>query len=267
MFVMHKSEIIMMEESFDRILLFFIAWVEWIAGFLGLRRRPAVLKPHPPIIAEYGKKYKDKLLLSYREEAVDDWNLNIDPFIRDPLQLTEVLKDPDNAYEKKWRSSILIENTPRGNVIMFYDIYKRSFSYYSDTAMPYEIMNAVAMKYVILFRCRDFFVDSQFVPKPPQNDADGITAVEPTPDTKIKLDKHAFAKFKTYNNATKKTGILPEDDKVINRFLHLGASRNWTPIYTKAKANPINGFKTDMIPDTNNNKLSYLDYKNMQNNK
>ena len=86
---------------------------------------------------------------------------------------------------------------------------------------------------------------------------------KPSTGTPVKIDKTAFAKFKTYNNATKKSGISSENDKTINRFLHLGASRNWTPILKKVKHNPINGFNTDLIPNSNNkNKMSYLDYKN-----
>ena len=59
---------------------------------------------------------------------------------------------------------VLIEATPRGNVIMFYNPYKLGFSYYSDsTGIPYPILNAVAMKYVTVFYCRNFFVDEHFI--------------------------------------------------------------------------------------------------------
>jgi hypothetical protein len=226
--------------------------------------------------------------LTYDVASQRDWNANIEPEIKDAPKLAEILTNPDNYLEKKWRSRILIENTPRGNVVMFYDIYKRAFSYYCDNAvMPYEIMNAVAMKYVVTFWCRDFFVDSQILPKPTIRDVIGFTEEgsksercetgasneneEKVPEIKTnvpfnpsKQDKKAFVKLKSYNTATKKAGISQEDDKVINCFLHLGASRNWAPITKKVKANPINGFKTDMIPGaTNNNKMSYLEYKKL----
>jgi hypothetical protein len=72
-----------------------------------------------------------------------------------------------------------------------------------------------------------------------------------------------FAKFKTYNTATNKTNTKKQEDKIINRFLHLGPVRNWMPITKPPKLNPLNGFKTDMIPG--NSKLSYQEYKKLQN--
>jgi hypothetical protein len=177
--------------------------------------------------------------------------------------MAKILTDPNNEFEKKWRSRVLIENTPRGNVIMFYDIYKRGFSYYCDNAvMPYDIMNAAAMKYVLTFHCRDFFVDSNILPQQPPTGEDTNKDKDTDKDKKTKtisIDKQAFVKFKTYNTATKKAGVKPEDDKTINCFLHLGGVRNWTPILKKTIPNPLNGFQTDMIPGSK--KLSYLEYK------
>jgi hypothetical protein len=63
------------------------------------------------------------------------------------------------TIEKKWKSRILIASTPRGNVYMHYDIYKGAFAYYSDTNLPYVIASAVAARYVIVFACRDLFLD------------------------------------------------------------------------------------------------------------
>jgi hypothetical protein len=176
--------------------------------------------------------------------------------------LSEELKNPDNEYEKMWKKRILIENTPRGNVFMFYDLYKRAFSYYCDQAvMPYDIINAVAMKYVTIYGCRDFFIDSGIIPSvnTPANEKQEVE--EPNKKKTITNDKNAFAKFKSYNNATNKAGV--EKEKTINCFLHLGGTRNWSPITKKTKPNPINGFKTEMMPS--NTKLSYSDYKKQQN--
>lgn len=263
MFVMEEQELIMMENSFNRILLFFIALFQWFSSLL--RGRQRVVDNTPPLPSVYGENYKTKFLLTFREdEGTVDWNSNIDATVRDPKQLAEALKEEGNEYEKKWRSQILIENTPRGNVIMFYDLYKRAFSYYCDNSViPYDIMNAVAMKYVMVFRCRDFFIDSQIVPKSATVDKQADTTEEIKTNIPFKnMDRKAFVKLKTYNTATKKAGVLNVDDKVINCFQHLGASRNWTPISKRAKANPLNGFQTDIMPaSNNNNRLSYLDYK------
>jgi flagellar biosynthesis GTPase FlhF len=66
--------------------------------------------------------------------------------------------------ELQWKRRLLHESTPRGNIIMYYDIYKQAFTYVSDQQMNYDILNACAMKYVRIFRCLDFFVDVNILP-------------------------------------------------------------------------------------------------------
>jgi hypothetical protein len=281
---MTKSNTTDFHPSITRIYLLFAALFQWIRSILGIQQTPAIKQSKSTPLSkspkdEYIERNKSIFLRTY--DRLENWNANIEPEINDATKLAEILSTPDNHLEKKWRSRVLIENTPRGNVVMFYDIYKRAFSYYCDNAvMPYEIMNAVAMKYVVTFCCRDFFVDSATIPESNPTSKQREDEEEPRAKTKqplnkntnknkqpstIMLDKQAFVKFKTYNTATKKAGIKSEDDKTINCFLHLGGVRNWMPITKKAKANPINGFQTGMIPGANNNnKLSYLEYKRRQ---
>ena len=271
--IMSQSDLKIFSESIQRILVIINLWIKWFAAFIWGKDVP--ITEHVKVLSpneKYIEPLKLKFLQTFQEDNTHSWNSNIEDEVKDKDQLNEALKNPNNELEKKWRSRILIENTPRGNVIMFYDLYKQAFSYYCDQArMPYDVMNVVAMKYVLTFHCRDFFVDSNVLPEKKSSPLD-----EKREDTVNKIvgdgniitskhDKSAFAKFKTYNNATKKVGISPENDKVINCFLHLGASRNWSPITKKTKPNPLNGFKTDLVPSSNNNnKMSYLDYKNKQ---
>jgi len=261
---MSQSDLKIFFESIQRIFIIIHLWFKWFAELVCGKSIPVtenvkVLSPNE----KYIEPLKLKFLQTVQEDDgdADIWNSNIEDEIKNKETLAELLKNPNNELEKKWRTRILIENTPRGNVIMFYDLYKQAFSYYCDQAiMPYDVMNAAAMKYVMTFHCRDFFVDSNILPAKPV-----IQSEKREEDSNVtaKYDKKAFAKFKTYNNATKKVGISPENDKVINCFLHLGASRNWSPISKKVKPNPLNGFKTDLVPSSNNNnKMSYLDYKN-----
>ena len=87
-------------------------------------------------------------------------NDQVDSVFLNRTELKDVLENPKNELETKWRSRILMEYTPRGNIIMFYDAYKEAFAYYSDqSAIPYKILNVVAMKYVMRFHCADFFLD------------------------------------------------------------------------------------------------------------
>lgn len=102
-----------------------------------------------------------RLLNTYKttDEITPDYSENIDAVFYSKSQWSELLKDDNNFLEKKWQTKILIENTPKGNVIMYYDAYKLGFAYYSDQTMSYPVLNAVAMKYVLTFFCRDFFMD------------------------------------------------------------------------------------------------------------
>ena len=67
----------------------------------------------------------------------------------------------ESEEEKKWKRRVMIVNVPMiGNVMMYYDIFRLSFAYYSDTkGIHYNILNACAMRYVGVFHCMDLFMD------------------------------------------------------------------------------------------------------------
>jgi hypothetical protein len=103
--------------------------------------------------------------------SVDDviskeWNVNIDPILYERKGLKQYLENNDNILENQWKSRKLMEYTPYGNIIMQYNIFNEGFVYYSDqSGIPYSILNAMAMKYVLLFRCRDLFIDESIIPQ------------------------------------------------------------------------------------------------------
>jgi len=262
--IRHIQQIEIIDKFIIRIFLWLFYPLRWLFSRLKSQPAPISVACVKDPREEYVNDRKIGFLKTF-ENASIDWNANVEDVLRDPVALAEALQDADNEIEKKWKRSLLIESTPRGNVIMFYDVYKQSFSYYCDQAvMPYDIMNAVAMKYVLTFYCRYFFIDSAILPK-----LDKVESVKPLQETGVTpaslLDKsYPFAKFKSYNTATKKAApATKEADKIINRFLCLGPVRNWCPITKRVKMNPLNGFKTEMIPS--NQKLSYQEYKRLQN--
>ena len=55
-------------------------------------------------------------------------------------------------------NNILIEQTPIGNVIMFYNSDKTRFEFYADKTIPYRFLETVARKYVITFKCKNIYV-------------------------------------------------------------------------------------------------------------
>ena len=219
---------------------------------------------------QYVKTRLAIFLRTYEHPGVH-FSQNIDPVFYDSAKLGELLRDEDNELEKIWKRRILIEHTPRGNVLMYYDAFKQAFTYYSDqTVIPYYIMNAVAMKYVLVYWCRDFFIDDSVVPK------DAISRLVQREDPKkvpslsksnplgssTHPQKNPFIKAKTYHSTSVKTDAnrdLPE--KMTNRFLHLGKMVNYSVLQKSKKTNENNGFKTSLL---SSNKLSYEEYKRLK---
>jgi len=131
------------------------------------------------------------------------------------------------------KNSILIENTPLGNVIMFYDSSRETFTYYSDSTIPYRYLEVVARKYVVKNRCKKLYVDmekelkeaeekiekkkrdelekKQLEEENKEKDSSEVTTTEP-------VKKSVFAKLKKYNrdNSLKSSGI-PTDNKSISK--------------------------------------------------
>jgi hypothetical protein len=106
----------------------------------------------------YIARQKDRLLATFsKEDHVS--NSSIEPTFYSIDKYDLMIQDPKNELEAAWKRRILMESTPRGSVVMYYDAFKRGFAYYSDQYIPYPLINAVCMKYVVVYRCRDFFLD------------------------------------------------------------------------------------------------------------
>lgn len=197
------------------------------------------------------------------------YNANIDTIFYDRSQLKEVWEDPKNDIEAQWRRRILYESTPRGNVMMHYDAYREGYVYYSDqTSIPYCILNAVAMKYVLMFKCRDLFVDQTVYAHNPSpmiqsmRDEDGKEQDKKNQsmhqllhsDTNIKYDSFAvsdaspFVKFKSKQHdntiianasakvpAARRTMLTTSLPAIKNKFIYMGKFHNWTPLQSRPK--------------------------------
>jgi len=74
---------------------------------------------------------------------------------------TQMVLEPDNKEEKEWKRRVMIVWVPMiGNIFMYYDVFRMSFAYYSDTqGIHYNVLNACAMRYVCTFHCLDLFMD------------------------------------------------------------------------------------------------------------
>ena len=74
-----------------------------------------------------------------------------DKYIEDINKLEERNLSEDELIQLK--KSIVLENTPMGNIILFYFHEKEKFYFYSDRKeVPYKYLDTVARKYIKMFR-------------------------------------------------------------------------------------------------------------------
>ena len=184
---------------FKSIISFFQSIVKYFKSIFFKDTKTEVLLLLSPE-EKYIKDIDEKFQQSYENKIVE-WSDNIyeedttENYFKNKSQVL------CSILEKKWKSRILFEPTPRGNIIMMYDTYTEAFVYYIDTSgTPYKLLNAVAMKYVLTFRCRDFFVDENKIP-------DGMT----TPFIKNLNLKEEQEKNKKVTFFNELTNGVPED--------------------------------------------------------
>jgi hypothetical protein len=151
------------------------------------------------------------------------------------------------------------------------------------------------MKYVIIYRCRDFFIDEQFLPQEFQSrilelfkkeDIETVSKKKEEGSGKIDTKAGPFAKFKSYVkpsdpvssaavvknkiNLPKVLDIKPPimtKDIMKNKFIYLGKTMNWNILNKVSKKNQLIGSKSKLLSDLENNSdvqsrvFSYKDYK------
>ena len=185
------------------------------------------------------------------QSSKNKYNTNIDDIIYNRTELLKCLKDVKNPHEEKWRKNILYETTPRGNIVMYYDIFKQGFAYYSDQTMNYTILNIAAMKYCMYFSCLDFFIDEQVLKEHVSPFCKMIKDEETAENNKKKehvkqmipnMTGARFAKLKNYSidNTDKSQELVKKDetfDYQINKFIHLGKISNFS--FLQKKSNKI----------------------------
>jgi hypothetical protein len=200
-----------------------------------------------------------------------DGNKNIDPIFYDNNKYSDVIQLKNNILETSWKQRILFENTPNGNVIMFFDAYKMAFAYYSDVIIPYHILNGVAMKYVATFLCRDFFLDKSIIPSDNKTPFQYIHEIDIKKENKKKINvsKGPFAKLKSYSKEKEDKNVEKEKnidakksdaDKQLsnyikNKFINKGKIRDLDLLQNKR----VKDFKKELKP------ISYSSFKQWHN--
>ena len=252
------------------------------------------LKPPPiPTIVTLSEDFYGKAktnFLNAIESNNENKNANINSVFYNKKEYKQAIKEENNDLEKKWKSNILYKNTPRGNILMYYDAFKLGFVYTCDTSVSYDILNALAMKYVTEFRCLDFFVDntsyeenkSPFIDLYFKEDADKEKNKEETTEEIKKKKDNDFIKenkdvfIKRAKAEPKKEQKKEEEKKepekeiIRNKFVSNGKMRNFSFLQKEKIEIPTNGFNSswdDKLKKEHGLQkelFNYKDFKNMR---
>ena len=126
-------------------------------------------------------------------------------------------------------NKFVMESTPVGNVVMYFDYDKRAFQYYSDFSVPYKYLECVSKKYCIVNK-NNVYRDIKM-----EVDVNEFSIVRNSSDS-LQTKSKSFAKLKSYNNSTpsnptvknhkqEKLKIIQKD---IVRYTHLGKLCNFS---------------------------------------
>ena len=231
-------------------------------------------------VNNYFDKEKVRFLKTYNYES-EKMNTNVSGEFYNSDLYKETILNENSDFEKKWKANILYENTPRGNIIMYYDIYKKGFAYYSDqSSMPYSILNTAAMKYVRVFSCRDLFIDDKVTPSDNPSplialqDLDEKAEKKNIASDKDFLKKAPFAKLKKYKmEITNKEKPQEKEVKLVinnlNKFIYMGKLLNFSFIQKIPKKKVNFNIKNTMFDGLFDKEhhlqtevISYKDFKN-----
>ncbi len=188
---------------------------------------PQIQKPDP-IVEKPPEKYEDKYLDLYKK--------------------TETVVCTDEKIEGL-KNTILMENTPLGNVIMYYDKSRETFIYYSDSNIPYRYLEVISPKYVVMNHCKQIHVDMEQEIKEAQEKLEQKKQEEEEKKKQLEQEKQktdenhsttntkkdVFAKLKKYNtNTSLKSSGIPTDNKSVSKK---NIQENDKPLILKEKAN------------------------------
>lgn len=115
------------------------------------------------------------------------------------------------------KGCFVMEYTPLGNVLMLYNKERTTFSYYSDSTIPYRFLEVVSRKFVNMFDCRPIFVDMEeeikkygikMEEEKKKKEELLINELGKNNDSN-KSTKNVFAKMKNYNKPNGKVNNAP----------------------------------------------------------
>ena len=174
--------------------------------------------PNPPVKINYEDKYLERF------KKLENKYLNLENLL-------------------SLKNTFVFETTPIGRVIMSYshdnDPDLCHFYYYSNTIIPYKILDIVAQKYVITFDCKILYLDvsaelDNLKKKVIENHKkinDELNRIKEKTDESAQHNK-LFATFKKYNTTSSNIQIKEDNSKLvikekINKYINKGKITNF----------------------------------------
>jgi hypothetical protein len=210
---------------------------------------------------EYQTEFQEFITRENASSAIQPVFYNMDEY-------KQVMSVAKNWLELDWARRVVLENTPYGTVAMYYDAYKLAFSYFCDQrSVSYNVLNAVAMKYVRRFCCLDFFVDESIWKSPLMElwkDAEKKEEEEKRgKKSDAGLDFLKGAPFVSKKKPAPAGSVLKEEEKNKNKFVYIGnLQMHFTQLYLKE---PVKQVVAAGVVDPVKARLSYKDFKKQQN--
>ena len=180
-------------------------------------------------------------------------------------------KDLTEDFVKDLALNVIREETPKGEVLMYYSHEMESFIYYSKTKeIPYKYLETLARKYVIIYDCKKMYVDirkeyekglNKYNELKENKTPEGGTEVTGTGGEKSEnKKKQLFASFKTYNrkgevNAKQKDKIYILREKA-NRYSYRGKIEEY-------KEDTMGDEETGEHSDYKDKKIDFSEFKKM----
>lgn len=182
---------------------------------------------------------KPKTIISREKNEIEIYNKKyIDKF--DKLEAHELSKDFLNGL----KNNIIMEMTPRGNIVMYYDHDTETFVYYSDRKdIPYSFLETLVRKYAITYNCKKIIIDirEELIKAKKKMDEEQEGGVKEVNKKHSKSEETIFANLKKYNR--KGTGGNKVDNKKYllmesaNRYSYKGKIENFSFITPNTEKN------------------------------
>lgn len=152
---------------------------------------------------------------------------------------TKEIVEISDEKKKLLKNSILFENTPIGNVIMYYNNENTEFDYYSNRNMSYNFLETICKKYVTMFNCKELYREYEIEKKKHEENE----KKKKEEKKEIVKKKSVYANFKKYNNETLK---FDENEPFLqNRYHYKGNLKDFNmlkPIKIEKKKFTIQDF-------------------------